>query len=367
MLRRPVVLLVALVTTIALAACGSSSSSSSSKAQVPSAAVAVVAGQPILQADFQHLLSIGLASLRQGGQPVPKPGSAQYDQLRQTALSILYERVIFRLEAKKDGIVVDERQVASQLAQAISQAGGAARWHKQLAVSGATDLDYRQVLEIQQISQKLYTRVTQTAGQVTAAEIARQYTSQKASYLQPESRRVEHVLIGGTGTATPTPAQYAAYLKKALVVLKLARSGADFTKLVTQYSTDSGKTTNHGIYTVTNNGGFDPAFAAAAFALKTGQITPHPVKSAFGYHIIKALTAIQPPSLTPLAHVAAQIRQQLLALKQQAAAKAWLNAVRAAYLKTVAFAPGYSLAPNTLGSSSSSSSGSSSSSASTGG
>jgi parvulin-like peptidyl-prolyl isomerase len=345
-LKRLSVIFAALVMAITSAACGGSSSSTPT---VPADAVAVINGTPILKSDFDHLIGIGLASLRQNKQTVPKPGTPEYETLKQQAVSILFERLIFRQEAQKDGIAVNAQQVKQQITAAIQQAGGPTKWAQQLAASAATNADYQTVFEIQQLGQKLYTQVTKQVAAVTAAEIVARYNRDKATtYAQPASRKVQHILFGASNGATPTPAQYKIYFAQAEKVLKLALGGADFTALVKQYSVDPGKTTNNGIYNVTPTG-YDPAFTKASFALKTGEITPTPVKSAFGYHIIKALADPTPPTSTPLAAVEATIKQTLLQEKQQAAAAAWLKLTEHAYLKNSAFAPGYSLPPGTGG------------------
>ncbi|RAJ01608.1 periplasmic chaperone for outer membrane proteins SurA [Chitinophaga skermanii] len=64
----------------------------------------------------------------------------------------------------------------------------------------------------------------------------------------------------------------------------------DFTTLANLYSEDPGVKENGGIYTINRNekANFDPDFVAGAFRLKEGEISS-PVKSQFGYHLIKML------------------------------------------------------------------------------
>ena len=53
-----------------------------------------------------------------------------------------------------------------------------------------------------------------------------------------------------------------------------------------------------------------PEFKTAALKLKAGEITQEPVKSDFGYHIIKA-GQLQPTTTRPFDEVKNQIRMQL--------------------------------------------------------
>jgi parvulin-like peptidyl-prolyl isomerase len=72
---------------------------------------------------------------------------------------------------------------------------------------------------------------------------------------------------------------------QALKVLEELKAGADFRELAKKYSTcPSGK--KGGDLGQFGRGQMARAFEQAAFALKTGQVS-EPVKTQFGYHIIK--------------------------------------------------------------------------------
>lgn len=85
-----------------------------------------------------------------------------------------------------------------------------------------------------------------------------------------------------------------------------------------------------------------PEFDAVAFALKTGA-TSKPVKTQFGWHIIKAEKATTPRKSTPFAQVKEAIRQQLLQQKRSAELQKWLDGVKAEYASKTTYATG--LAP----------------------
>lgn len=65
---------------------------------------------------------------------------------------------------------------------------------------------------------------------------------------------------------------------------------AEFTTLANLYSEDPGVKENAGIYTLNRNdkNSWDPDFLSASFRLKEGEMS-QPVKSQFGYHLIKML------------------------------------------------------------------------------
>src|SRR3954454_6122665 len=140
--RRPFLLLAALGAASVLVACGGSGSggsTSSKAADVPADSVAVVNGKPILKKDYDHLIAIGLASFKARQQEAPKAGTQAYELLKQQAVQILFQRVIIKSEAAKQGVKVDQAKVADELKNLKTQAGNDAAWQKQLKDAGATE------------------------------------------------------------------------------------------------------------------------------------------------------------------------------------------------------------------------------------
>lgn len=71
-------------------------------------------------------------------------------------------------------------------------------------------------------------------------------------------------------------------------VLQRLKNGEDFAALAKEFSDDPGSKEKGGLYEgVTEGGGFDKAFEAAALALEPGQFTQELVPTQFGFHIIK--------------------------------------------------------------------------------
>jgi peptidyl-prolyl cis-trans isomerase D len=147
-------------------------------------------------------------------------------------------------------------------------------------------------------------RLDQVAAQVavTDAELKEAYDKAKDKYVQAEKRRVRHILI-------EEGKDDAAALKKAQDVLAEAQSGKDFAELAKKYSQDPGSAQNGGDLGWGERSYFDPAFADVAFSMKPNEIRG-PVKSKYGYHIIR-LDEVQPGKLQTFDEARPEIEAQV--------------------------------------------------------
>ena len=129
---------------------------------------------------------------------------------------------------------------------------------------------------------------------VTEAQLKAYYEEQKAknpdAYVQPEQRRVRHILLSVTD-----PKDDAAVKAKAEAILKRVQSGEDFAKLAKEFSQDPGSAQQGGDLGFSERKVWVAPFAAAAFTMQVGEIKG-PVQTQFGYHILK-LDDIRPATV----------------------------------------------------------------------
>lgn len=123
---------------------------------------------------------------------------------------------------------------------------------------------------------KLAAEVKPTEEQVLAY-----YEEQKPQFSSKERRRISHILFA----FTKDPAADEQALQKA-VQAKQELSHQDFAKLAAAISDDKESAKNGGDLGLFNVGVMEKAFEDAATKLKLGEVS-EPVKSAFGYHLIK--------------------------------------------------------------------------------
>jgi peptidyl-prolyl cis-trans isomerase D len=129
---------------------------------------------------------------------------------------------------------------------------------------------------------------------VDDAQLKTFYEEQKTKtpdrFLQAEQRRVRHILL-----SVNDPKEDAAVKTKAEGILKRAQAGEDFSKLAKEFSQDPGSAAQGGDLGWSERKIFVGPFADAAFSMKVDEIQG-PVKTQFGYHILK-LDGIQPQAV----------------------------------------------------------------------
>lgn len=129
---------------------------------------------------------------------------------------------------------------------------------------GFTETSYRKLLEVELLQDKVKDVVTADVPGVEEKIWAR------------------HILVSDEGLAVS--------------IIDRLNAGEDFGKLAAELSEDTGSAQNGGDLGWFGKGAMVAEFEAAAFTLKNpGDITPAPVKSQFGYHIIQLIAKQDQP------------------------------------------------------------------------
>ncbi len=136
----------------------------------------------------------------------------------------------------------------------------------------------------------------------TEEDLRKVYEEQKSSFGVGEERKASHILI----QIENSDAEKAA-LDKANELVKKIKAGESFASLAKLNSEDPGSAEQGGDLGYFGKGLMDPAFEAATFALKEGEVS-EPVKTSFGYHIIK-LEKIRGGSQKPFEQVRDDLKQ----------------------------------------------------------
>lgn len=165
----------------------------------------------------------------------------------------------------------------------------------------------------------------QSQIKVDEAELRSQYEANKESYKRGDSVRAQHILIRLPQNAAP--ADDAKAKAKATELVAKLRAGADFAAMAKENSNDPGSAANGGDLGYFTKGQMVPEFENAAFTQPIGQIGD-PVKSQFGYHIIK-VTDKKPAGYKSFEEVRPELEQKIVGERAQAQAKDRIAQARA--------------------------------------
>ncbi|KAA3634306.1 MAG: hypothetical protein DWQ08_00715 [Proteobacteria bacterium] len=150
-------------------------------------------------------------------------------------------------------------------------------------------------------------RIAETID-VSEEEARRFYEDNAGRFGDPGQRRVSHILINLAADAGEEAVDAAREQAGALVAR--ARAGEDFSELAREYSDDSGSAAAGGDLGVISRGAMVKPFEDAAFALnETGEVSD-PVRSRFGFHVIK-LTEMRSPRVKSFEEVRSEIESEL--------------------------------------------------------
>jgi peptidyl-prolyl cis-trans isomerase C len=233
-------------------------------ATLPAAAqnVAIVNGKPVPKARVDVLAS----QLAKAGRPV---SPEMQTQLKDEVIA----REIFMQEAQKRGLdASDDFKAQMDLA--------------------------RQTLLIRELFADY-----QKTNPVTDAEIKAEYDKVAAASGGGKEYRARHILVQNEGEAK--------------AVIASLKKGGKFDAIAKKQSKDPGSGAKGGDLDWADAGSYVPEFSAALTKLKKGQTTEAPVKTQFGWHVIR-LEDVRDSQLPKLDEVKPQIAQQL---QQQKLAK----------------------------------------------
>ncbi len=198
---------------------------------------------------------------------VEKTGKPDNPQVRDQAREMLITRELVLQEADKRGVIQKE-SVREQLEQSRVGVLVAAVFEDYVEREGVSD-----------------------------AELKAAYENVKEQYAGKEYH-VEHILVDKEADAKAIIAQL--------------KAGANFEDIAKVKSKDPGSSKNGGDLGWVSDKALVPEFSKAMVQLKNGQTTDKPVKSQFGYHIIKVLDSreAKAPSLDEMKD---QLKQMIMA------------------------------------------------------
>ena len=243
---------------------------------------ATVNGEPITNAEVEQAFARAAGSR---GMPVD---SVPADQKSGVLKMILDDMINERLVTKASSSIKVEPAAVDAEFEKIREARKATieDVKKELATMGMTIESLKaDIAKRMQQRQWVDDQIKGKAADATDPEAKEFYEKNPQHFDQPETVRASHILFRLTQDATPE--KVTETMKKAEAATVRAKK-EDFAKLVGELSEEPGAKERGGdLSYFPRKGAMVEPFAEAAFKLQKDEVSPEPVRSEFGYHVIK--------------------------------------------------------------------------------
>lgn len=280
--------------------------------------IAVVNNDAITLAELQE----SILAFRQENRERATPSD---DELAREFLTRLIDTRLQLQEAEREKIVVDDAEVAQELAERVKRYGVTSQEDlaKLLAEQGLTLEAVRaRVRDSLRVSKVVRRKVTLRIS-VTEQEVAEYLEENRANLETGLPYHARHILVipePGSGDAGVEAARIKAELLRAQLL-----DGADFAELARAHSQDASARDGGDLGTL-KRGELAQDVEAVILALEPGEVS-RPHRSALGWHVFR-LESKASLEGEALARATQQIRDILFRRKYQARLEAWLTDVK---------------------------------------
>ncbi len=293
------------------------------QAQTADFIVAVVNSEPITNSDVQFAIKRIKLQMEQQRQPLPPA-----DDMRRMVLERLINDRAQLQWAQEIGVRVDdaaidlaEQGMARQYQMSVNEL------RLRLAKEGVNSTTFRKQLKDQITLTRLHEREVESRIRISDQDVEKFIQEQQAISSDPLAQEVNLANLLIAVPEKSSPEQSAALFRKAQEVQQKARSGADFSSLVQEYS--AADKTNGGQIGLRRADRYPEIFLKAISPLSVGDISEI-VRSGAGFHILKIIEKKAPSQFT---QYTVQTRAKHILLRtgpelSQTAALAKLNDVK---------------------------------------
>ena len=255
-----------------------------------------VNGDPITAKNYEsHLNFLKYFYTAQSGTELDKEkDQVVIDSLKNQSFDDLVLERILRQQAEKEGIEVTDKEIKEELGK-IKSSHGEENYKNLLQDMGMTEDQLREQIKTQKIYSVLREKKTADIT-ISEQEVQHYYQDNIDQFVDPGGMHLSHILVDAK--------------EKAEEILDKLEKGDDFASLAQEFSTCPSGKQGGDLGLINKDSDFVTEFKEAALRLKPGEITLEPVKSEFGFHIIKA-GEMQESKTTPLDEIKKALQQKL--------------------------------------------------------
>ncbi len=242
--------------------------------------VAVVEGTEITSAELEQTVG---AFMQQRGVPAGKVPEGQKDALLHMVLdNMVNDRLVSKRSME---VKISDADVAKEIETIKKDFPTEDEFNAQLAKSGQTMERLQENIRTGLRQRRWVDDQIKGKDEVTDAEADDFYKKNTEQFKSPEKVRASHILVAVPIDASPEVV--AEKERTANGLLERVKKGEDFAKLAAEKSEDPSAKQNSGDLDFFGKQDMVPEFADAAFKMKQDEVSAEPVRSQFGYHVIK--------------------------------------------------------------------------------
>lgn len=268
------VLATAMVGTLAFSVVGCKMIQKTPEA-IQNTVLAKVGSEKITKADLDQLIQPYMERYAQTYGEDFETNSAVKDQvkaLKMQGISLLVDEKILLQKANELNLVPEQAELDAQIAETMEADketyGGEDGFKQALEASGLDEESYKELIKTQIITQLVVEDITKDVS-VTDEDIKKHYDENLNEFTGAD---ISHILVTDEATANE--------IKEKL------DNGGNFEELAKEFTEDTASKEAGGALGFTMYNTLDADFVAGMTSIKEGEISA-PVKSQFGYHIIK--------------------------------------------------------------------------------
>ena len=250
--------------------------------------VATVDGVNVSQADFNLMYKLSYDQMAQYSQSygegwfnveIDDKGTTIGAYMKNQAMDSVVELIAIEKLAAEKGVKNDEKMLDEQLSNIKQQQGGESGYKQFLEAYRTTDEAVKKYVERVMLYENLSAKLSEEGGVAYISD------DSVLPEFNEKYMRVQHVLIQSAPAEEGGESNDEEALAKANEVISKLAEGADFDSLIEEYNEDPGIT--KGNYYTFTDGQMVIEFEEASKNLQVGEYTKEPVKTDYGYHIIK--------------------------------------------------------------------------------
>jgi peptidyl-prolyl cis-trans isomerase C len=243
------------------------------------------------------LLALAQGSAKDGAKDAArKPAAAQAPVATVNGVAVPRSRMEFLMQQQKARGAQDNEQMRAMVREELVNREVVQQEAQRSGVARSPEVQAQVDLARQEIIVGAYIRDWVRKHPVTDAEVQKEYERAKQQTGDKEYR-ARHILVETEGEAQGLIAEL--------------QKGAKFDELAEKHSKDSGTKERGGDLDWSLPSAYERQFSEAMTKLEKGKVTDAPVRTRYGYHVIR-LDDVRPMNFPPLADLRPRIQQQLV-------------------------------------------------------